>query len=74
MATREADNKNYLSAIEFSFKFLSYELNTSIDNYIKEFKKSEPVPKNISSTLMQISSLYEDSKEYEKAIEYYYTI
>jgi tetratricopeptide (TPR) repeat protein len=71
MATREADNKNYLSAIEFSFKFLSYELNTSIDNYTKEFKKSEPVPKNISSTLMQISSLYEDSKEYEKAIEYY---
>lgn len=71
MATREADNKNYLSAIEFSFKFLSYELDTSVENYTKQFKKSEPVPENISSTLTQISSLYEDSKQYEKAIEYY---
>ena len=71
MASREANNKNYLSAIEFSFNFLSYELNTSIENYTKEFKKSELVPENISSTLMQISTLYEDSNQYEKAIEYY---
>ena len=55
MATREADNKNYLSAIEFSFKFLSYELDTSVENYTKQFKQSEPVPENISSTLTQIS-------------------
>ena len=71
VAKTEFNNKNYSKCIEYSLEYLSYELDTDVENYIKNIDPSESIPENISSTFKLISEAFEDSEQYEKAIKYY---
>ena len=71
MARTEHDAKNYTTSINYSLKYLEYELDTNVEDYTKNIEPSESITENISSTFRLISESYEHSNQWEKAIEYY---
>ena len=71
MARTEHDDENFTNSINYSLKYLDYELDTNVEDYIKNIVLSKSIPDNISSTFRLISESFEHSKQWEKAIEYY---
>ena len=71
MARTEHDVENFTTSINYSLKYLDYELDTNVKDYIKNIDLSKSIPDNISSTFRLISESFESSEQWEKAIEYY---
>ncbi|MDA9338639.1 tetratricopeptide repeat protein [Flavobacteriaceae bacterium] len=71
MARTEHDVENFTTSINYSLKYLDYELDTNVEDYIKNIDLSKSIPDNISSTFRLISESFEHSEQWEKAIEYY---
>lgn len=71
MARTEHDDENFITSINYSFQYLYYELDTNVEDYIKNIDLSKSIPDNISSTFRLISESFESSEQWEKAIEYY---
>ena len=71
MARTEHDDENFTNSINYSLKYLDYELDTNVEDYIKNIVLSKSIPDNISSTFRLISESFESSEQWEKAIEYY---